>query len=55
MSDTSKEWSYLRTKFLHTMWQDGFSYSEMAEVLGVSRSAIAGKVSRMRDLWEAAL
>lgn len=43
------------SKMLH-MWRDGFSASEIAERLGgVSRSAVCGKVWRLRNPLDAAL
>lgn len=48
-----REWNKERTELLHTMWKDNFTYSKMAKILNVSIGAIAGKVRRMKKVWEA--
>lgn len=42
------EWSDSQTETLKVMWLDGAYLSVIGERLGLSRSAIAGKVSRLR-------
>ena len=47
MSDTGNVWTDERLDELKKLWAEGLSISQIGEVLGVSRNAIAGKAHRM--------
>lgn len=41
-------WNPDRVKLLHTQWLEGATGSKIAAVLGCTRSAVMGKISRLR-------
>ena len=47
MSDTGNVWTDERLEELKKLWAKGLSISQIGELLGVSRNAIAGKAHRM--------
>jgi len=47
MTDQSNTWSKERLKELEVLWKKGTPISQIGDLLGVSRNAVAGKASRL--------
>lgn len=47
----TKGWTEDNTKKAAEMWANGATMSQIAKVVGVSRNAVSGKISRTRDIF----
>ena len=47
MTDSANAWTEERLAQLRKLWDEGLSISQIGDLLGVSRNAIAGKAHRM--------